>query len=217
MERINSVTRKQLLTGKEMALENLLDKIKLDATQKAEEIIHTAKEQVTTIIEESLKKVQNDITVLTNQKEQEFKLETERIIASAKLDARKKILGTKQELIEKCFEGIKVRINQSSDSYREFIKKIILKNITPTASEHTITISQEIKNKTDWDRLVSEITAYLSEQGVNTTIKIAVVEGGTERITLSSSDGITKNLSLETTFRLYKVYLSGKLNKILFQ
>ena len=141
-----------------MSLENILariagdaqkeiDRITKRATSNAEKIIREAEEESEILKAESLQGAKEEATQ-----------RKERMIAMARLDFRKRILGEKQRAIDVVFRGaIEKLCNLKDDEYRALMKRMLLSGVQ--TGEEEVILAQRDKT-----RLTSSFIGELNEE-----------------------------------------------------
>lgn len=92
-------------------LDNILEKIAQDAKEQADVILNNAKEQANSIIEQKKSSSLNESHNMTRRTEDEAARIVERSISQAQLKARDMKLTAKEQVITRCLELVKFRLN----------------------------------------------------------------------------------------------------------
>ena len=198
-----------------MSIKDIKEKIISDAKNKANKIIEDANNKAKEIREKAKKESEDIKLKILNRINQEILLKKGKIITEANLAARKTILSTKQDIVEKTFNKALDKIIKLDDKqYLNFIKKIILNNIEK--GDETIFISSLDKDRVTKD-FIKEINDELQTNGKQGKLKLSStyldIKGGV----VISSDNIRKNSSLEIMFKNVREELGIKITQYLFE
>ncbi|HDK25682.1 MAG TPA: hypothetical protein ENG48_01160 [Candidatus Atribacteria bacterium] len=198
-----------------MSIKDIKEKIISDAKNKANKIIEDANNKAKEIREKAKKESEDIKLKILNRINQEILLKKGKIITEANLAARKTILSTKQDIVEKTFNKALDKIIKLDDKqYLNFIKKIILNNIEK--GDETIFISSLDKDRVT-KNFIKEINDELQTNGKQGKLKLSStyldIKGGV----VISSDNIRKNSSLEIMFKNVREELGIKITQYLFE
>ena len=113
-----------------MEKEQVVEKILAEANQEAEQILGQAREKVS----DAQAKLQTELEAYRAETgtlaEKSAKDRSDRILAAARMDIRKELNASKISLLGEVFVGAKDRIKSlDDDSYRQFIKKLLIKAV----------------------------------------------------------------------------------------
>ena len=198
-----------------MSIKDIKEKIISDAKNKANKIIEDANNKAKEIREKAKKESEDIKLKILNRINQEILLKKGKIITEANLAARKTILSTKQDIVEKTFNKALDKIIKLDDKqYLNFIKKIILNNIEK--GDETIFTSSLDKDRVT-KNFIKEINDELQTNGKQGKLKLSStyldIKGGV----VISSDNIRKNSSLEIMFKNVREELGIKITQYLFE
>ncbi|MEN3190721.1 MAG: V-type ATP synthase subunit E [Atribacterota bacterium] len=198
-----------------MSIKDIKEKIISDAKNKANKIIEDANNKAKEIREKAKKESEDIKLKILNRINQEILLKKGKIITEANLGARKTILSTKQDIIEKTFNKALDKITKLDDrQYLNFIKKIILNNIEK--GDEAIFISPLDKDRIS-KNFIKEINDELQANGKQGKLKLSStyldIKGGV----VIGSDNIRKNSSLEIMFKNVREELETKISRFLFE
>jgi len=197
-----------------MALKEIKEKIIAEAKEEADKIIEEANKKAQEIREKTEKEIENTRSKILNQSQQEISLKRGKIVTEANLEARKNILSTKQEMVDKAFNQALEKVTKLDlESYLNFIKKIILSNIE-RGNETTFV------GAVDKDRVtpsfIEEINEELRIKGKRGELTLSPtyleIKGGV----IIGTDNIRKNSSLELMFRKAREELEVEISQYLF-
>ena len=154
-------------------INNLTSKIIKDAEDEKEIIIQTAEKEKNKILSKKQVEASTAEKIIIEKAEREAVSRKERIISSAKLQARNEKLEAKQEVIREIFESsIETLCNLSEDEFKVFVTESILNS--DIVGEQNIILndsSKKIINKTFLAEINKELGAkanvILSEETRN--------------------------------------------------
>jgi len=202
--------------------EKIVESILSESHGQADEIIKEAEKQASAIIErgniESQKKQQE---ILENT-HKEADMRFHQIISDAKLNSKRKILQTREELMEKTFQKAENELQKkaSSDS-EDYINS--LKNLTKEASLEIDGGSLEIFLKTEdvpkiEDALDSIAEEVSKETGNKTTLKLGGTINTIGGVSVRTEDGnIEVNNTIEARMERFRSLLRIRVAKVLFE
>lgn len=192
-------------------INNLTSKIMKEAEDKKEVILAEAEKEKNKIL--SKKQVEASIAEksIIEKAEQESISMKERIISSAKLEARNEKLKAKQEIIKEIFEtSIETLCNVSEDDFKEFVRSSVLKSNIVGAQK--IILNDTGKKNID-GTLLSEINEKLgSKASITLSEETRNFRGGF----ILERDGIEINNTFEALVNSLKDDLSVEVAKVLF-
>lgn len=109
-----------------MAIEKIITKIKEDGEKEARKILNEARRNAEEILEKEQIEIEKEKEKKLERGKKEIETKKNIIISSAKRNSRKKILETKEEIINKCFDLAKKELEElKGEKYKEIIKKQI--------------------------------------------------------------------------------------------
>jgi V/A-type H+-transporting ATPase subunit E len=135
------------------AIENITERIKKDASSKANNIISEAKAEADFILNQAKTELDKEKSMMETETEKAIKIQRNRAISEAKLEARKIKLATKEEVITNAFELATER----------------LKNLPPAETERYL--SQAIAEATS--ELGNDVTVLCNEKDAQMVSKVA--------------------------------------------
>ena len=187
----------------------ILEKIREDSEKEVERIIGEAKKKSEEIIKKSEKDGKKRYEELIIQGKKNAELEKQRIIANARLQAKKLILETKESIIEKTFSLAekKLRDMVSSDEYENILRKLIEEAISSIPDKQLQILCDE-RDRELLRKIIKEFPRVeLSEENISTI-------GG---IIVKSKDGrIQVDNTFETRIERMRNDLRVKVARILF-
>jgi len=196
--------------GKKMQESSLiLEKIREDSEKEVERIIGEAKKKSEEIIKKSEKDGKKRYEELIIQGKKNAELEKQRIIANARLQAKKLILETKESIIEKTFSLAEKKLRDivSSDEYESILRKLIEEAISSIPDKQLQILCDE-RDRELLRKIIKEFPGVeLSEENISTI-------GG---IIVKSKDGrIQVDNTFETRIERMRNDLRVKVARILF-
>lgn len=151
--------------------ERLKERIIEDAKHKADINISVAEQKAKDIILEAERKASEKRGQMIERAKKEAEAKRERMIAASKLEGKKRVLETKQQLINDVFDAVLHKMRTMPvDKYRDVLEKMILNS--PLEKENEIIFSKE-----DYDRIdhgfADRINGILSERGIKSRVSIS--------------------------------------------
>ena len=112
----------------DITVDNIVEKIENDVESKIESMMEEYKERAEAVREEIRQEKKRRLDELEKRKEREIKTLKNRIISQAELEARKKKLRVREDMIDKVFHIVKRRLEETSASeYEDYIQGSIEK------------------------------------------------------------------------------------------
>lgn len=197
---------------------NGMDKIKerilADARQEADKIISDAKSKANEIKNESEVKfaaVKERLVKEYGVKESDIR---RRMISVAQLDMRKKVLETKQGMIDKafaqCLNSIEV---MPAQEYRAMIEELLLQIIQTGEEEVIFSHLDDARLGSDF---ITGINGKLTTMGRKGTIKISQEKGSFHSGFTLKAGGVEINNSFESILRVVREEIEPQIAKMLF-
>ena len=153
-----------------MALEDILKRIREDARQESRRIRKEAEEEVKIILGEAKKETGSIREKILSDARASIEDEKRRILTIANLEARKKVLEKKQDLLEEAFQKALNHLRHLADEeYRETVKKMLLE-ATESGKEEVIVSPGE---KRITPALLNEVNEELRSKGRQGELKIS--------------------------------------------
>jgi V/A-type H+-transporting ATPase subunit E len=185
-----------------MSVEKIIEQINLDSNGEVEKILNDAKKQASNIIKDAVNKANIDAKeILTNGKKQSESIK-KILVSKANQNYKRKIIKTRETIIEECFEKAKRKLIKLGDQeYKNLIDKLILDGIKKLGERCTIKASRDIDIK------------IAKKLGIKVTDKIDSTGG----IILKSKNGkITLDNTFEGIINREKERIRIKVGKLLF-
>lgn len=192
-------------------INNLTSKILEEAEAKKEVIISEAEKEKNRIIKKKKEEAKAAERIIIEKAEIEAVSRKERIISSAKLEARNEKLKAKQEVISEIFEiSIKNLCNISEKEFKEFVRLSILNS--NIVGEQKI-ILNDAGNKIIDESFLAEINKELkSKATVTLSEETRNFKGGF----ILEKDGIEINNTFEALVNSLKDDLNQEVARVLF-
>jgi len=108
-----------------MSLEKIISKIEKDAEKEIAEINERIKIKKEELIKKTEKKAELKRNKLINRGKKEAELEKQRIISSSNVEAKRKILNKKDQLIMEVISEISKKIVENRKIYQSLLRKLI--------------------------------------------------------------------------------------------
>lgn len=198
-----------------MSLEKILERIAGDAQKEIDRIT----ERATSNAEKTIQEAEKEAEILKAESLQRAKEEAaqrkERMIAMARLDFRKRILGEKQRAIDTVFqEAIEKLCNLEEDEYRALMKRMLLSGVQ--TGEEEVILAQRDKTKLT-SSFIDELNEELrnNEKKGNLTIseETREISGG---FILRGGD-IELNSTFESLLESSRDELESEVGQLLFK
>ena len=152
------------------ALENITQKIKKDASSKAQKKINEAKRQAKEILEQAEKELTGEKKTLELETDKIIKIQRSRAISEGKLESRKMMLNAKEEIITRAFEIANERLAELDQAQKErYLSSAIKGAVSELGSDVTAFCNQKDQ------ALVSKVASQVDS-------KIKVSSEGIEHI-----------------------------------
>lgn len=194
--------------------ERLQEKILEDARLQAAKNIEDAKKQADEIIKRARDEAAKKRDEIYSTAQREADERKNRLIFAASLDARKKRLEAKQQMIEAAFDRALEKINTLPyDQYMNIILNMIVSSIRTGEEEIILSESDKMRMK---DKLADEVNKRLSAKGMKAAVTVAEetreINGG---FILRTGD-VEVNNSFETLIKMKRDELEPEVVKALF-
>ena len=153
-----------------MAFEDILKRIREDGRKEAERIRKEARGEAEKILEEARKEADSIKEKIRHGAQISLQDEKRRILTMANLEARKKVLEKKQDLIEESFQKALNHLRHLSDEeYQGAVKKLLLRAVE--SGEEEVIISPGEKRITS--ALLNEVNEELRSKGRQGKLKLS--------------------------------------------
>jgi V/A-type H+-transporting ATPase subunit E len=197
-----------------MSLEKIIERIKQDAKDQAEEIKKNASDASDKMIEEAKKQAEQVKAQALEEAKNEAVIHKQRLISAANLDLRKDILTEKQKAIDSAFkESMDTLLNMKDDEYQKIMIKMIVPNVV--AGNEEIILSERDKarlGKGSLDKINSEVSKAGKKGRLTISKDTYNILGGF----VLKRGNIELNNSFESLFNSVREDLESEVSKVLF-
>jgi len=203
-----------------MGVDKIKSKILEDAKAEANKIISEAKEEEAKILEKAKEEAEKRKAEILKRGEKEAEMTKSRIISEAKLEAKKKLLEAKEEIIEMAINKLKeelAKLPEQSDYKDKLIKLIKDGAVSLGGGELVVRL-----NKRDMELIEDSTLWNLEKEVENATNKVTVLKKGepvdiTGGCIIETADGL-KSLdnSLEAIFNRNMNEIRARITEKLF-
>lgn len=202
--------------------DKIIANIKADAQAKADEIICKATAESEKIIADGEVAAQNESDSIIASAEKQADMKYQQIISEAKVNARRKELEAREELIEKAFrvasEKIEKQASENSANYVESLKTMI-KDASLQVGGNQLEILVREDDVENVKSMIDEVSEYVtSETGNDVSFIIGEpidIIGGAVVKTVDGEVEV-KN-TIEARMLRYRKYLRSEVAKTLFR
>jgi V/A-type H+-transporting ATPase subunit E len=195
--------------------DRIKSKILEDARAKAAEIEALAKEEAGKIMDLALAEAAKKKEVMLEKARAEGAEAYRRIISTAGLEGRKKILKTKQDMVEAAFKKALEKVTSMPDKeYQRFLEDMVVSVSSKGTGE--IVMSERDLKRID-KKFINNINTRLEKSGIkgNLTLSKETIKSSGGFI-LKSGD-VEINSTLEIIFEMIRPECESDVVKILFQ
>ncbi|WP_127837152.1 V-type ATP synthase subunit E [Clostridium prolinivorans] len=193
-----------------MSIKNITDKILSDANSKKTEILNSAKEEASKIIENKINEAKDLEKQLLAKAHEEAVSSKSRIIQSAELKVRNEKLSAKHSVIEKSFElALENLKNLNKEDFLNFLKTML--------KENKVTGNGVLRvNENRYSIFTSEVLQWInSELGLN--LVLGKTLNKEEDGFIVEQNGTILNCTFKALVDSLKEDLIFDINKILFE
>ncbi|XRP97368.1 V-type proton ATPase subunit E [Methanocaldococcus sp. 16A] len=203
-----------------MGVDKIKSKILEDAKAEANKIIAQAEEEKAKILEKAREEAEKRKAEILKKGEKEAEMTKSRIISEAKLEAKKKLLEAKEEIMDKAIEKLKeelVKLPEQPEYKDKLINLIRDGAVSLGGGELVVRL-----NKRDMEIIDDATLWYLEKEVENMTKKVTVLKKGepvdiTGGCIIETIDGL-KSLdnSLEAIFNRNLNVIRARITEKLF-
>ncbi len=197
--------------------DKIVSSIMSEAQEKADVIIQDANAEVSQIQANAEKTAEVEKTRILDNGKKQSDMRYQQIISEAKMNARRAILGAKEEVIEAAFNQatgeLKEKASSGSDDYKDSLS-IMIKEAADEIGGNDLIIQL---NEADTNALKSELSSDTFDlEGVKFTLgePIDVIGGA---ILKTSNGDIEVNNTIEARLERYKSILRSEVANVLFK
>ncbi|HAV20449.1 MAG: V-type ATP synthase subunit E family protein [Bacillota bacterium] len=157
------------------ALEKMKEAILQEAQLKADEIIEAATRDAEKILQEAQAEADKKREQELAEARGKARENARRILTLADLDARRKLLAAKEELIEEAFSSAKERLaSLEPEVYRDYLKQSLLEVVRDTGGD---VIMSERDRSTLGKEIIDEVNAELAKGNHKGRVQLADTSG----------------------------------------
>jgi len=195
-------------------LNKIVSKIRKDAQAEASKIIEKARKQAEEIRREAEREAEKKYSEMISSYQREAEQEKQRIVANAKLKARKIVLDAREEVISEAFsEAVERLKNLPRDKYREVLLNLIKEGVEAIQGDAEVLLRKE-DSRLITSTMLKELSSELGFQIKKSKERISAIGG----VVVRSSDGrIEVDNTFETRLERQKDELRKEVAKVLFQ
>jgi V/A-type H+-transporting ATPase subunit E len=202
--------------------DKIISNIKADAQAKSDEIISKATAESEKILADGEAKAEEEKQSILDSAEKQADMKYQQIISEAKVNARRKELEAREELIEKAFrvasEKIEKQASENSADYVESLKSMI-KDASLQVGGNQLEILVREDDVDNVKSMIDEVSDYVTkETGTETSFIIGEpidIIGGAVVKTVDGEVEV-KN-TIEARMLRYRKYLRSEVAKKLFR
>ncbi len=196
-------------------VDRIIQRIREDARSAADGNLEKAREEARGIIKEAEAEALKKRKDMLTRAEAEAEAAKERLIKAARLDARKKELEVKQEIINEAFSrALQKLMNLPEREYLGFLAGMAA-DLARTGSEEII-LGKRDRERLDTEELTAEINRRLSEKGVKGNVTLSGQEADIAGGFILRRGNVEINCSLETLVKTRRGELEAEVIGILF-
>ncbi|MBM7582435.1 V/A-type H+-transporting ATPase subunit E [Caldicoprobacter guelmensis] len=194
--------------------DNIKQRIMEDARQEAERIIQSAEGKAREIKEAKATEAGKLKKRLTEQNMEAAREHKRRLLVSAQLEIKKKVLAAKRDMIEAVFKGVIERISgMADDQYRGVIASMLLN--APIQGDEEVVFSVYDQYRLD-QSFLDYVNEQLKKQGRKGELRLAPDRGQFKAGFVLRRHGIEINASFEAIVRALRVDVEPQVAEILF-
>ncbi|MEF8832224.1 MAG: V-type ATP synthase subunit E family protein [Candidatus Thermoplasmatota archaeon] len=190
-----------------MPIEKIIERIEKETQGKIDNIIERGKEKAEKIEQEIEKEKEQRQDEIKKEREREIKTMKNRIISQAKLEAKKKRLNVREEMINDVFKEVKNRLDEKkAEEYEGYLKQSIKK------SDEILKGDLKIRCDPESEQLVKQLA-----EKINPEIEIEPSLDTIGGIKASSEKGSSIDYTFEANLERKRKELRKEISDILFQ
>lgn len=196
-------------------LEKIKERILEDARREADGILENANKRADDIINKAGEKADAIKKTIGSEYEEKAAELERRILSTADLDMKKKLLDTKQRMIDKAFEGCIKHIEEMpTKDYRALIGDLLISAVQ--TGEEEVIFSALDDNRLD-SYVITEANEKLKSMGRKGSLKLSQEKGGFKGGFILRQKGMEINCSFEALLRTLREQIEPRIAEILFQ
>ena len=152
--------------------DKIISNIKADAQAKSDEIVSKATTESEKILADGEVQAQNEKQAILDAAEKQAEMKYQQIISEAKVNARRKELEAREELIEKAFriasEKVEKQASENSAEYVESLKAMI-KDASIQVGGTQLEILVRADDVENVESMIDEVSEYVEKETGNKT------------------------------------------------
>lgn len=198
-----------------MSLEKIIEKIRVDAQQKADSIIRQAEEDAGKILTRAEQEAKEKANRIIEEATQSAQQKDRRMILAAELACRKDILSEKQKAIRTCFERALEKLNQMPDrQYLEIVKNML---VASASSDFTEVIFPKNDRRRINQSFIDEVNKALKDSGRKGQLQISKEQRDISGGFILKGDRVEIDNSFASVLKYRKSDLEADVARILFK
>ncbi len=195
--------------------DRIIQRVMDDAQARAESVKAEASEKASVIETEANEKAKRRKEHILEQARKTAAEQKSRIIGVAQLEARKKLLAAKQEMIGQAFQGaLEELVSQKDQDYLSVINDLLLE-MTDTGTEAVI--FNELDKKKITDQFLDKVNESLVEQGKEGKLKLLDETRNIKGGFILQRRGLEINCSFESLLAIKRDELEYEVAELLFK
>lgn len=195
-------------------LDRIGDKIIEEANLEAAKIIEEAEKKALEIKNQAVAKAEAERSKIDSQyreKQDELK---RRLLSNANLDMRKRVLDTKQRMIDRAFDECLNKVSgMPVEDYRSLIKDMLLQSVV-TGDEEVIFSKQDDERLDSY--IITEVNDQLKAMGKKGALLLSQEKGEFKAGFILRSGGMEINSTFESLLRMIRQEIEPQVAEILF-
>ncbi len=190
-----------------MSVDKLVKRIRTDAKRKAKIIAKRARDKAESEKEKIISEKERKLDELKKESDRELRTLKNRIRSQAKLDARKRELEVREEMIDEIFqEALKKLGSLQAEDYKVYIRQAIGKCVKVLGKDITVSCNEESKE------LVSEMAKKIAP---SVKVKADLISVG--GIKARSESGSFIDLTFESNLERMKKDIRKEISEMMFK
>ena len=196
-----------------MGLEDITKRIIDDAEKEANKIRKEAGNKAEEFIKEAQGETETTRAKSLGEAKEQAVNEQKRLLALARLGAKKTILSEKRQAVEAAYNKAETLLaSLPQDKYRQFLKRTLLREATGNEEIIVALGDKDYFNQAFIDEVNAELRRSGKDGNLAVSSEVRKIKGGF----ILKSDGIEVDSSLDTLVNSYREELEAEVVKILF-
>ena len=193
-------------------IEKIIERINSAAAEECAVIAQKAAEECEVIRADYAQKVQSAYESAVHSGELEIKLDTERTVRNAKLDARKDLLFAKQEILDSAFEAARQKICTLPEN--EYLQWMAAMACEASGGSGELILSE--RDRALGEKLVAMANEALIARGRKGELRVSSETGNMEAGFVLRDGKLEVNCTLESILESKRQHIAAKLAEVLF-